>query len=156
MLWQGQCKEPTLKTINRVTLLIQWHSACRKNQLRAGYLLTLMQRVATLHYTNNGAGNENKRALMAAKKPDSAKLNRRWRIRKLGLCCNLLKHPLHGGGCSTCPPKYSVSSGSNGIVYTTLSGNQIIAHNLINDYNDNVIYKFKHIISMINHKVKLW
>ena len=102
-----------------------------------------MQRVAALHYTNNGARNENKRSLMAAEKPNSAKPNPQQRMRKLGLRCNLLKHPLHGGGCSTCPPKYSVNSGSNGIVYTALSGNQIIAHNLIIDYNDNVIYKVK-------------
>ena len=66
-------------------------------------------------------------------------------MRKLGLRGKLLKHPLHGGGYSTCPPNYSVYSGSNGIVYTALSGNQIIAHNLINDYNDNVIHKVKNI-----------
>ena len=42
-----------------------------------------------------------------------------------------------------CPPKYPVSSGSNGIVYTALSGNQIIANNLNSDYNDNVITKSK-------------
>ena len=95
---------------------------------------------------------------MAVEKPDSANPNPRQRIRKLGLRCKLLKHPLHDGVCSTCPPKYSVSSGLNGIVYTALSGNQITAHNLINDYNDNVIYKvkIKHIIAIINHKVKLW
>ena len=102
-----------------------------------------MQRVATLHYTNNGAGNENKRAVMAIEKPDSAKPNPRQRMRKLGLRCKLLKHPLHGGGYSTSPPKYLVNSGSNGIVYTTLLGNQIIAHNLNSDYNDNIICKVK-------------
>ena len=80
---------------------------------------------------------------MAADKPDSAKPNPRQRMRKLGLRCKLLKHPLHGGGCSTCPPKYSVSSGSNGIVYTAMSGNQIISHNLNSDYNDNIICKVK-------------
>ena len=66
-------------------------------------------------------------------------------MRKLGLRGKLLKHPLHGGGCSTCPPKYLVHSESNDIVYTALSGNQIISHNLNNDYNDNVIYKVKNI-----------
>ena len=89
--------------------------------------------------------NENKRALVAVEKPDSANPNPQQRMRKLGLRGKLLKHPLHGGGCSKCPPKYSVHSGSNGIVYTALSGNQIIAHNLINDFNDNVIYKVKNI-----------
>ena len=64
-------------------------------------------------------------------------------MRKLGLHCKLLKHPLHSGGYSTCPPKNSVSSGSNGIVYTTLLGNQIIAHNLNSDYNDNEFTKSK-------------
>ena len=157
MLWKGKCKAPTLKTIERVTLLLQRHNACRKNQLRAGYLSTLMQRGAALHYTNNGAGNENKRALMAAEKPDSAKPNPRQRMRKLGLRCKILKHPLHGGGCSTCQPKYLVNSGSNGIVYTTFSGNKIIAHNFNNVFNDNVILQNQeHIITMINHKVKLW
>ena len=116
-----------------------------------------MQRVATLHYTNNGARKENKRALMAAEKPDSEKANPRQRMRKLRLHCKVLKHPLHGGGCSMCPPKYSVNSGSNGIVYAALSRNQITAHNLNNDFNDNVILQYQeHIITMINHKVKLW
>ena len=50
--------------------------------------------------------NENKWALMAAEKPDSANPNPRRRMRKLGLRGKLLKHPLNGGGCSTCPPKY--------------------------------------------------
>ena len=82
---------------------------------------------------------------MAAEKPDSAKPNPRRRMRKLGLSGNILKHPLHGGGCSTCPPKYSVHSGSNDIVYTAWSRKQIIVHNINNDYNDNVIYKVKNI-----------
>ena len=80
---------------------------------------------------------------MAAKKPDSAKPNPRGRMKKIGLHCKLLNCSLHGGGCSTCPPKYSVSSGSNGIVYTALSGNQMIANNLNSDHNDNVIMKSK-------------
>ena len=89
--------------------------------------------------------NENKRALMVAEKPDSAKPNPRQRMKKIGLHSKLLNRSLHGGGCSTCPPKYSVNSGSNGIVYSALSRNQIIAHNLNSDYNDNVIYKVKNI-----------
>ena len=100
-------------------------------------------RVATLLDTQDGARNENKRALMAAVKPDSA--NPRRRMRKLGLRCKILKHPLHGGGCSMCPPKYLVHSGSNDIVYTAWSGKQIIVHNLNNDYNGNVICKVKNI-----------
>ena len=102
-----------------------------------------MQRVAALHYINNGAGDENKRALMAAEKPDSANPNPRRRMRKFKLRGKLLKHPLHGGGCFTCPPKYSVHSGSDDIVYTALSGNQIIVNNLNSDNNDNVITKSK-------------
>ena len=94
---------------------------------------------------------------MAAEKPDNAKPNSRRRMRNLGLHCKLLKHPLHSGGFSICPPKYSLNSGSNGIVYTALSGNQITAHNLNNDFNDNVILQSQeHIITIINHKVKLW
>ena len=45
------------------------------------------------------------------------------------------------------PPKYLVSNESNDIVYTALSGNQIIANNLNSDYNDNVSNKVK-IISL--------
>ena len=98
---------------------------------------------STSLHTRWGWKNENKRALMATKKLDSAKPNPWWRMRKLGLRCKLSKHPFYGGGYSTCPPKYSVSRGSNGIVYTALSGNQIIAHNLNSDYNDNINCKVK-------------
>ena len=73
----------------------------------------------------------------------------------LGLRCELLSYSLHGGGRSTCSPDYSVQNGSNDIVVTALSGQQIIVNNLNNDYNDNVIYKVKCIISLINHKIKL-
>ena len=70
-----------------------------------------------------------------------------------GLRCELLSYALHGGGHSTCPLDYSVQNGSNDIVVTALSGQQIIVNNLNNDYNDSVIYKFKHIFTMINHRV---
>ena len=74
-------------------------------------------------------------------------------MRTLGLQGKLLNHVLHSGGCSTCPPDYSVQNGLNDIVVTALSGQQIIVNNLNNDYNDSVIYKFKHIFTMINHRV---
>ena len=73
--------------------------------------------------------------------------------KELGLRCELLSYALHGGGRSTCPPDYSVQNGSNDIVVTALSGQQIIVNNLNNDYNDSVIYRFKHIFTMINHRV---
>ena len=72
---------------------------------------------------------------------------------ELGLRCDILSYALHGGGYSTFPPDYSVQNGSNDIVVTALSGQQIIVNNMNNDYNDSVIYKFKHIFTMINHRV---
>ena len=78
-------------------------------------------------------------------KPDSAKtktLNEEW---ALGLHCEFLSYALHGGGRSTCPPNYSIHNGSNDIVVTALSGQQIIVNNLNNDYNDNVIYKVNNV-----------
>ena len=72
---------------------------------------------------------------------------------ELGLRCELLSYALHDGGRSMCPPDYSVQNGSNDIVVTALSGQQIIVNNLNNDDNDSVIYKFKHIFTMINHRV---
>ena len=80
---------------------------------------------------------------MAAEKPNSAKPNPRRKMKKIGLHCKLLNRSLHSGGCSTCPPKYSDQSGSNGIVDTALSGNQIISNNLNSDNDDNVITKSK-------------
>ena len=74
-----------------------------------------------------------KQSLMAMEKPDSENPNPRQRMKKIGLHCKLLNRSLHGGGYSMRPPKYLVCSGSNGIVYTTLSGNQIIANNLTGD-----------------------
>ena len=74
-------------------------------------------------------------------KPDSAKTKPSTKNEKLGLHCEFLNHALHGGGCSTCPPNYSVHSGSNVIVVTALSGQQIIVNNLISNYNDNVVIK---------------
>ena len=62
---------------------------------------------------------------------------------ELRLHSRLLNHALHGGGCSMYPQIYSVHSGSNDIIVTALSGQQIIVNNLNNDYNDNVIYKVK-------------
>ena len=56
-----------------------------------------------------------------------------------GVRWRLLIHAVHGGGCSTYPQNYPVHSGSNDIVVTALSGQQIIVNNLNNDYNDNVI-----------------
>ena len=116
-----------------------------RTKIRARYLSTLMQELQ--HFTTHTMElkNKNKRALMAVEKPDHAKPNPRQRMKKIGLLCKLLNCSLHDGGCSMCPPKYPVSSGSNGIVYTALSGNQIIANNLNSDYNDNVIYKVKNI-----------
>ena len=90
---------------------------------------------------------------MAAVKPDSAKTKPSRKNEKLGLRCRLLNHAFHGGGCSTWPPNYSVHSGSNDIVVTAFSGEQIIVNNLISNYNDNVVIKSKHIITKINHKV---
>ena len=72
---------------------------------------------------------------------------------ELGLRCELLSYALHGGGRSTCPLDYSVQNGSNDIVVTTLSGQQIIVNNLNNDYNGGVIYNVKHIFTMLNHRV---
>ena len=67
--------------------------------------------------------------------------------------CELLSYALHDGGRSMCPPDYSIQNGLNDIVVTALSGQQIIVDNLNNDYNDSVIYKVKHISTMINHRV---
>ena len=71
----------------------------------------------------------------------------------LGLRWRFLNQALHGGGCSTYPQIYPAHDGSNDIVVTALLGQQIIINNLSNDYNDSVIYKFKHIFTMINHRV---
>ena len=90
---------------------------------------------------------------MAAVKPNSAKTKPSTKNEKLGLRCRLLNHALHGGGCSTCPPNYSVHSGSNDIVVTALSRQQIILNNLISNYIDNVVIKSKYIITKINHKL---
>ena len=90
---------------------------------------------------------------MAAIKLDSTKTKPSTKNEKLGLHCRILNHALHSGGCSMCPPNYSVHSGSNDIVVTLLSGQQIIVNNLISNYNDNVVIKSKHIITKINHKV---
>ena len=62
---------------------------------------------------------------------------------ELGLCWRFLNQALHGGGCSTYPQIYPAHGGSNDIVVTALSGQQIIINNLNNDYNDNVFSKFK-------------
>ena len=62
---------------------------------------------------------------------------------ELGLHWRLLNHALHGGGCSMYPQIYSVHSGSNDIIVTALSRQQIIINNLNNDYNDNVFSKVK-------------
>ena len=82
---------------------------------------------------------------MAVVKPDIAKTKPLTNIEKLGLCCEFLNHAFHGGGCSTCPLNYSVHNGSNDIVVTALSGQQIIMNNLNNEYNDNVLYKVKNV-----------
>ena len=74
---------------------------------------------------------------------------------ELGLRCEILSYALHSGGRSTCPPDYLVQNESNVIVVTALSGQQIIVNNLNNDYNDSVIYKFKHIFTLINHRVRM-
>ena len=60
---------------------------------------------------------------------------------ELGLRWKILNHALHRYGCSTYPQIYSFHSGSNDIVVTTLSGQQIIVNNLISNYNDNVVIK---------------
>ena len=60
---------------------------------------------------------------------------------ELGLRWRLLNHALHGGGCSMYPQIYSVHSGSNDIVVTALSGQQIIVNHLISNYNDSIIIK---------------
>ena len=62
---------------------------------------------------------------------------------ELGLCWRFLKPALHGGGCSMYPQIYPTHGGSNDIVVTTLSGQQIIINNLNNDYNDSVFSKVK-------------
>ena len=56
----------------------------------------------------------------------------------LGLRWRFLNHALHSGGCSTYPQIYPAHSGSNDIVVTALSGQQIIISNLNNAYNDNI------------------
>ena len=89
---------------------------------------------------------------MAAVKPNSAKTKPSTKNEKLGLYCEFLNHALHGDGCSTCPPNYSVHSGLNDIVVTAWSGQQIIVNNLNNNYDDNVVIKSKHIISLITIK----
>ena len=60
---------------------------------------------------------------------------------ELWLRWRLLNHALHGGRCSTYPQIYSVHSGSNDIVVTALSGQQIIVNNLISNYNDSIVIK---------------
>ena len=64
---------------------------------------------------------------------------------ELGLHWRFLNQALHGGGCSTYQQIYPAHSGSNDIVVTTLSGQQIIMNNLNNEYNDNVLYKVKNV-----------
>ena len=51
--------------------------------------------------------------LMTVEKPDSAEPNHHRRMKKTGLRCKFLNRSLQGGGFSTWPLKYLVSSGSN-------------------------------------------
>ena len=72
-------------------------------------------------------------------------------MRRIGFPLEFINQTLHGGGFSTCPPKYSVSSGSNGIVSTALSGNQILANNLNGDYINNVYVLTSYLCQLYNH-----
>ena len=74
---------------------------------------------------------------------------------ELGLRWRLLIYALHDGKRSTCPPNYSIHNGSNDIVVTALSGQQIIYNDLNNDYNNKVIYKVNNTsFQMINYEVE--
>ena len=61
----------------------------------------------------------------------------------LWLRWRFLNQYFHSGGCSTYPQIYLDHGGSNDIVVTALSGQQIIINNLNNDYNDNIFPKSK-------------
>ena len=98
-------------------------------------------RVATLHYTDIGAGDEHKRALMAIANQIEQGPKTLTNNDELGLCWRLLSYSLHSGEQSTCPPNYSIHNGSNDIVSTAQSGFQIIVNNFYNDHNDIIIYK---------------
>ena len=63
---------------------------------------------------------------MAAVKPGCAKTKTLDEECEVGLRSELLNHALHGGGCSTSPPIYSVHSGLSCIVSTALSGMELL------------------------------
>ena len=63
--------------------------------------------------------------------------------KELGLLWRFLNHAMHGGEQSTFPQNYSIQNGLNDIVSTALLGFQIIANNLYNDHNDNIVCKVK-------------
>ena len=105
-------------------------------------------------HTDNGAGDEHKRVVMAVVKQIEQRPKPSKNNEDLGLRWRFLNQALHGGGCSTYPQIYPIHGGSNDIVDTAWSGQQIIINNLNNDYNDSVIYKVKRIFTMINHRVQ--
>ena len=81
--------------------------------------------------------------LMVTIKTDNTKTKTLVEDWEVELCGEILNHALHSGGCSTCPQIYPAHGGSNDIVVTALSGQQIIINNLNNDYNDSVFSKVK-------------
>ena len=84
---------------------------------------------------------------MAVKKTRQCRAKTSKEMRRIGFYGGFLNQLLHGGGCSTCPPKYLVSSGSNSIVILHYRENQIIANNLYGDHNDNVLASYN--LSMV-------
>ena len=101
--------------------------------------------MAILHYTQDGAGDEHKQALMAIVNQTEQRPKPSTKNEELGLQWRLLIYALHGGKHSTCPPNYSIQNGSNDIVVTALSGQPIIVNNLNNDYNDIIKYKVNNV-----------
>ena len=65
-LWKWPCKKSTLKTTDREQLYTQQRNACREKSNANCISLQYHTRVATLRYTQDGAGDKHKRALMAA------------------------------------------------------------------------------------------
>ena len=64
-------------------------------------------------------------------------------MKKIGFLYKLLNQPMHGGDSSTCPSRFSLSSGSINIVLLHCQVKHIIANDLYDNHDDNVCYKVK-------------
>ena len=141
--WQWPCQKSTLKITSREQLHTEGHNACREKSNVNYVSLQSHTRVATLHYTQDGAGDEHQRSLMATVNQTMQRPKPSTKNESQGCIVSFLSYVLHGGGRSTCPPNYSIHNGLNDIVSTALLGFQIIVNNLYNDHNDNIVCKVK-------------